>query len=155
MKFFRSLLLLLSISLTASVGAEESKVVTDAIASADWIAKALISSGYKADFSIESLKEIDRFFDDQAPNGKPKPNGLLASGLGLRLFSLGGYVGEVIRRKSGGTWKGNDADPEAEFNIVLELKNGKIIWPMQRIMKRYRNGSEDGIYGYGFAIARP
>jgi hypothetical protein len=154
MNFLHSLLLLIGISITTGVGAEEPKVVTDAVASADWIAKALTGSGYKADFSLDSLKEIDRFFEEQAPNGAPRKNGLLATGLGSKLFALGGYVGEVIRRKSGGTWKGQDADPEAEFNIVLELKNGKVIWPVQRVMKRYRNGSDDGIYVYGFAITR-
>ncbi len=28
----------------------------------DWVVKALNSSGYKADYSLESMKEIDRFF---------------------------------------------------------------------------------------------
>lgn len=27
----------------------------------DWVVKALNSSGYKADYSLESMKEIDRF----------------------------------------------------------------------------------------------
>jgi len=31
----------------------------------DWVTKALNSSGYKADYSLESIKEIDRFFDEQ------------------------------------------------------------------------------------------
>ena len=32
----------------------------------DWVVKALNSSGYKADYSLESMKEIDRFFDEQS-----------------------------------------------------------------------------------------
>ena len=36
----------------------------DVKASAKWISQALQSSGYRADFSPESLWEIDRFFDE-------------------------------------------------------------------------------------------
>ncbi|MBI3675016.1 MAG: hypothetical protein HY243_00160 [Proteobacteria bacterium] len=124
-------------------------VIRDAVASADWISKALLSSGYRADFSLESLKEIDRFFDEQAPDGTPKPDGLLSQDLGARIFALGSYVGEVIRRKTGGQWHGDDADKEAEVNISVQLDDGTIRWPVQRVMKRFRNGPEDGIWAYG------
>jgi hypothetical protein len=36
-----------------------SKIVSDALASAEQISRALSQSGYKADFSLESLKLID------------------------------------------------------------------------------------------------
>src|SRR3979411_3072081 len=107
----------------------------------------------KADFSLASLREIDRFIDDQAPHGRPKPGGLLAEGLGQRIFGLGSYVGEVIRRQGDGVWHGDDADLDAEINISIKLKSGGIIWPVQRVMKRLKNGAEDGIYAYGFALA--
>lgn len=133
----------------------QSKLVTDILKSAEWIAKALSSSGYKADFSIESLKEIDRFIDEQAPNGIPKPDGLLGTDLGSRVFAIGGYVGEVIRRNVGGEWEGKDETSEDEVNIAIHLKNDTTIWPVQRVMKRLKNGSEDGIYVYGYAITHP
>jgi hypothetical protein len=155
MSFLRALLAALGIAASVTASADNSKIAADAKASAEWIAKALSASGYKADFSVESLREVDRFFDDQAPNGRPKPGGLLSSDVGARLFALGGYVGEVIRRASGGDWKGNDKDPEAEINIALVLKAGAILWPVQRVMKRFKNGSEDGIYVYGVSATRP
>jgi len=120
--------------------------------SADWIAKALSSSGYNADFSANSLWEIDRFFDENSKNGTAKSNGLLAKDLGSRLFSLGGYIGEVLRRNLGGEWHGDDNDPEAEINIELRFSSSSICWPVQRVMKRYKNGSEDGIVAYGLAL---
>src|SRR5580658_8435854 len=95
--------------------AAESEIVNDANAAAEWVANALSSSGYNADFSLDSLKEIDRFFDDQAPRGSPKPGGLLSQDLGARLFALGAYVGEVIRRQADGQWQGEDSDPRAAF----------------------------------------
>jgi len=124
MSYFRKLVIAAGLAIATSASAGEAKIVTDVGASADWIAKALSSSGYKADFSIDSLKEIDRFFEDHAPKGKPKPNGLLSEDLGARLFSIGSYVGEVIRRKTGGKWQGNDRDPQAEVNVELKLTNG-------------------------------
>ena len=131
--------------------AVEPKIVVDAKASAEWVSSALSSSGYKADFSIESLKEIDRFFEEHAPNGKPLPGGLLSENVGSRLFAVGSYVGEVIRRQYGGAWNGNDSDPQAEINIELKLKSGTVLWPVQRTLKRFKNGSTEGIYAYGVA----
>lgn len=125
------------------------QIVSDALGAATWIAEALSLSGYKADFSLESLREIDRFFDDQAPEGRPRKGGLLAEEVGQRIFALGAYVGEVIRRQGRGDWQGDDSDPQAEINISIKLMSGSVFWPVQRAMKRFKNGSEDGIYVYG------
>jgi len=138
-----------------SANAQSSKIVRDVKAAAEWIAKALRSSGYNADFSVESLKEIDRFFDDEAPGGVPRETGLLSESLGARIFGIGSYVGEVVRRAAGGEWVGNDGDPTAEINVELHLKDGAILWPVQRAMKRLKNGREDGIYAYGHALLHP
>jgi hypothetical protein len=131
------------------------KIVQDAFASADQISRALSQSGYNADFSLESLKDVDRFFDEQATSGKAKPGGLLSQQLGARLFALGSYVGEVIRRHNGGQWQGDDNDPQGEINIAIRLANGTILWPVQRVMKRFKNGAEDSIWVYGVASASP
>ena len=32
------------------------------------------------------------------------------------------------------------------MNIALRQPDGGLIWPVQRAMKRYENGAEDGIY---------
>jgi hypothetical protein len=132
----------------------QSKIVIDALASAEQISRALSQSGYKADFSLESLKQVDRFFDEQAANGQPKPGGLLSQQLGARLFAIGAYVGEVIRRQHGGEWQGDDNDPQAEINVAVRLKTGVVFWPVQRVMKRFKNGSEDGIWIYGASMGQ-
>lgn len=128
----------------------------DIAESSDWISRALQSSGYRADFSPHSLSEIDRFFDDHSVNGTAKPGGLLSQDLGPRLFAIGSYIGEVVRRSVGGEWVGDDADPEAEITVELHLPDGSRCWPIQRVMKRFRNGPEDGIafwaYGVGLQV---
>lgn len=118
-------------------------LVEDALRYTSWIAEALTSSGYRADFSIESLREIDRFFDENSQDGKAIPGGLLSEQLGQRVFALGCCTGEVIRRAWGGQWQGDDNDPEGEINLALVFPNGATIWPVQRVMKRFKNGLEN------------
>lgn len=151
MSLLKKILQILGVSGAAMTNAVEPMIISDAKASAEWISKALASSGYKADFSIESLKEIDRFFEEHAPNGKTLPGGLLSENAGSKLFAIGSYVGEVIRRQYGGTWHGIDTDPEAEMDIELKLKTGTVLWPVQKVIKRFQNGSAEQIYAYGVA----
>jgi hypothetical protein len=129
-------------------------LVEDAQRMADWVANALTQTGYSADFSLESLREIDRFFDEHSTDGQPVPGGLLAEQLGPRIFALGAYVGECIIRHYGGSWRGDDAEPAGEINIQVVLPSGGIIWPVQRVMKRFKSGPEDGIYVYGRVISQ-
>jgi len=116
---------------------------------ADWVSNAMTQSGYKADFSLESLKEIDRFFDDNSKNGKPTPGGILSEDIGMRMFSIWAYVGEVLKRNIGGEWWGDIKDFMVKVNVELRLENGSTIWPMQKVGKRLANGPEDSIFDYG------
>ena len=117
-----------------------------------WIAGALNYSGYNADFSLNSLNEVDRFFTEQAENGKPKQGGLLAEDFGSRMFALGSYVGTVLIKESSGTWKTDDNDPEGELNISIVSSSGLEAWPVQKVMKRFRYGVQDSIFHYGCAF---
>ncbi|WP_407109567.1 hypothetical protein ACE1N8_00125 [Streptomyces sp. DSM 116494] len=127
--------------------------ITDDIASMSaWVAKALESSGYRADFSIESLNDIDRFIDDNSVNGVANPGGILAEGLGKKLFALGAYVGETLRHRHGGTWQADDSDPAGEINATLVLPDGGHIWPIQRVINRFKRGDEESIAVYGLMV---
>jgi hypothetical protein len=123
-------------------------LIEDATASADRVAVALTSSGYRADFSADSLIEIDRFFDEHARAGRPVPGGLLAAQTGQRIFALAAYVGQVLRRGIGGHWQADDVDPQGELTMSLLLPDGHVVWPMQRVFKRMANGREDSIAFY-------
>ena len=114
---------------------------------ADWVANALNSSGYRADYTLESMKELDRFFDEQSG-----PGGILSRNRGQILFGLGSYVGETAIRLWGGRWLTDDSDPEGEVNIAVELDSGVRFWPVVRCMKRCRLGPEEGLYAYLLAM---
>ncbi|MDX1507900.1 MAG: hypothetical protein R3358_06450, partial [Woeseiaceae bacterium] len=92
-----------------------------------------------------------RFFDEHTRQGEPVAGGLLSEDLGSRLFAIGAYVGEVIRRSKGGEWRGNDSDPQAEINVELVVADSTC-WPVQRVMKRFKNGAEDEIAAYGAGL---
>lgn len=110
-----------------------------------WLVENMNASGYRLDGTIESFRELDRFFDEQS-----RPGGLLADGRpGSKLFAVGSYMGQVFVRQLGGVWETDDEDPEGEANIAVRLPGGSLVWPVRRAMKRLRNGAEDGLYVYG------
>jgi hypothetical protein len=121
----------------------------DARELAAWVAAALTASGYQADFTLASLGEIDRFLDEHAPAGEAVPEGLLGEDLDHRLFALGAYVGEALVRHYGGRWETDEADPEAEGNLRVVLTGGAVLWPVQRVIKRFLNGPEESLHAYG------
>lgn len=140
--------------LQAPTAGPDTPFAEPAIAAA-WVAEALTRSGYVADFSIASLKEVDRFFDEQARDGRARVTGLLAERLAQRLFAIGAYLGEVIRRRKGGHWEEGEGglDPRT---IQLRLAEDHISFPMAKVARRYRNGEEDSLYLYGqFAVGGP
>ena len=112
-----------------------------------WIVEALESSGYGADGTLESFREIDRFFDEEH-----KPGGILSQNTGMILFALGVYVGNVIIREAGGRWDTDNCTSETD--ICVKLNEETAIFPVQRVMQRYKQGSGESIYAYGYSICR-
>lgn len=110
-----------------------------------WLVQNMNAAGYPLDGTIESFRELDRFFDEQS-----RPGGLLADEKpGSKLFAVGSYMGQVFVRRLGGVWETDDSDPAGEVNIAVRLPDGSLVWPVQRAMKRLRNGAEDGLYACG------
>lgn len=122
----------------------------------DWIVKAFKADGFILDGSMDSIMEVDRFFSRNMKDGLPKKGGrLYGKGYGPKLFSIGSYVGEtIIRNIEGAEWITDDEDPQAELNVFLKLPNDTQMWPIQKVMKRFQNGSEDAIYPYVHAATK-
>jgi hypothetical protein len=122
----------------------------------DWIVKAFAEDDFKLDYTIDSFIEIDKFFNKNLKNGKPKKGGRLAKkGFGPILFSIGSYVGEtIIKNVNGAEWITDDNDPQGELKVSMKLPNGTEIWPIQKVIKRFQNGSEDAIYPYAYSVTK-
>ena len=107
----------------------------------------------KLDYTLSSFKEIDKFYDLHSKEGQAVEGGRFSKNIGQILFALGGYIGEtIIRIVPGAEWVTDESDPEGEINAIIKLPDGAQIWPMQRAIKRFRNGEEDGIYAYGYLV---
>lgn len=122
----------------------------------EWIVRAFAEDGFKLDFTISSIIEVDKFFIANMKNGKPLKGGrLYGSGFVSKLFSIGSYVGEtIIKNVNGAVWITDDSDPQGELNVSLKLPNDVEIWPIQKVMKRFQNGSEDSLYPFVHMITK-
>jgi len=120
--------------------------------SAEWIIENFHRDGLILDYSLESFKVIDSFFDRNAKDGLPVPGGRLSKNMGTVMFSIGSYIGEtIIKIVPGSEWETDD-EKNDEIGVEVKLPDGAKIWPMQRVMKRFKNGAEDGIYSYGMVV---
>lgn len=104
-----------------------------------WAAGNLSKSGYRADHSLLSLKDIERFMTEN--------EALFQGNGGPIIFALGCYVGETMLSLYGGTWQTDDTDPQGEINIAVKI-GSKTYWPVQRVMKRIQQGAENDLYEY-------
>ena len=101
----------------------------------DWISNFLMREGYHADYTIESLFEIDKFF-------KEKMNLVLERDDNRNfIFSISAYIGEVIRKKFNGHWElSRDIDLDDE-TIGISFKNHKTVYllniTLELIQKKY------------------
>ena len=121
----------------------------------DWITKAFAADKLKLDYTIRSFIEIDKFFNKHSKDGKAVKGGRLMENLGAIVFSLGAYVGQtIIKNVPGAVWQTDDNDPQGEITASVKLPDGTVIFPMQRIMKCFQNGSEDAVYVYGHQITK-
>jgi hypothetical protein len=121
----------------------------------DWIVKAFTADKLKLDYTVESFIELDKFFNKHSANGQAVAGGRLSKDLGSIIFSIGAYIGETIIKTVPGTeWKTEDGDPMSEMNASIKLPNGTEVWPMQRVMKRFKNGDEDSIYPYAHSVTK-
>jgi hypothetical protein len=117
----------------------------------DLIMKAMNNAGYQVDMSVNSLKEIDRFFNEQMDDTlhKPKPGGFLSyDNMNTIFFGIGSLIGEIIIHVYGGEWIVDDNDKYGPVNIAVRLSDGSFIWPVQRVLKRRKEGPENNIYHY-------
>lgn len=125
----------------------EHTLLEDIEISSQWLEDIMEASGYHADYSIESLKEIDRFIIEEDRAG-----GILSKDIGKTIFALGAYVGKVFIKEYGGHWITNDKDRKGEMKIIVELDNDISFMPVMSVMKYYSNHEETSLYVLSLAI---
>jgi tetratricopeptide (TPR) repeat protein len=68
------------------------------------------------------------------------------------IISFGVFFGELIRRELGGQWEEDPAQPDNLLMTRVVLKDGSIIFPVSRALKRMKNGEEDSFESMYFAL---
>lgn len=125
----------------------------DIIKQGEWLVKPFEADGYKLDFSIGSLLEIDRFFEKHLTDGRPRRGGRLSKNYGAIIFSISSYIAQtLIKNVPGSVLITDERDPQGEINFAVEFPDGTRCWPAQKAIKRIQNGLEDGIYPYAFNL---
>jgi len=123
----------------------------------DAVDHARSSKGVELDFSIESVRHVESILETMYDS---KPKGFVSklfsrgpSQQTIDTFSkmYGAYIGEVLRRHSGGDWS---LDPEfAAPTAIVCLKKGESrLWPPAKVRKRLTNGPEDNVWFYFHVI---
>lgn len=129
-------------------------MLLDIKSNSEYIIKAFDSLNLKLDYSLDSLKFVDQFFDEQTEDGLPKEGSVLTLGgssFGPKIFAIGCYLGEtLVKNIPGAKWnlKGFTS-PQTEVEAQIILPDTSIVWPILKTIKRMRNGDEDSLYGYG------
>jgi hypothetical protein len=110
-----------------------------ALTAAPELAAGCQERGYDLDFSVDSLQELERAFDARFRTKDPPFPAKLDVGFGLLA-----YMGEVIRRAAGGQWIGPTTPLTRDYGLALQLVDGSVIWPRQRLSKRLATAFSSG-----------
>lgn len=117
---------------------------------AGWACAALASSGYRVDFTLDSLGEVDRFLANQMQRGRLRRGSVLGRDPDGRMFAVGAYVGEVIRRTVGGTWVADAGEgDDSDGGVCLVLDDGHRLRPQRHVRQLVEDGGRPGVAAYG------
>lgn len=98
--------------------------------------------GVELDYSLESIRimkeELGRV--SKQIDGKNPPSGTFGTAMGY-----GAYVGEVLRRRGGGTWAADHA-VAGERTYPLSMAGGATIFPVGWCWKRLTQGEDDNVF---------
>ena len=120
------------------------KILEDIDESAHWIRNAFSSLGVNLDFSLASLKEVNKFIESEFKEGKPREGSIVKPDPGAIIFALGSYLGEVILTEAGkGRWLPNSDNEEDEINIRIEIDERYVAWPMIKMMEKVKDPKVD------------
>ena len=96
------------------------------------------------DFSVGSLKKIDKILEDYSSY-----DGVTPKTIAVTLFELGCYVGEVIvRNNPGARWRSlpdDQTESSLESGLVVRMPLGTVVNPIGKAEKRLVYGEQDSI----------
>lgn len=119
----------------------------------DWIVKCFATENLNLDYTMNSLRYLDKFLEENVTNGIPNWNGILYKDHQEILYGMGVYLGETLRISiPDAKWLTQTKEGINHLTGEFQLPNGTIIYPIARVKKRFENGEEDSIYPYGLLM---
>ncbi|BAJ28160.1 MULTISPECIES: hypothetical protein [Kitasatospora] len=118
---------------------------------ADIVGSAARVSGVELDYSVGSLAVVDEIIEDF------RENGITGGQVGETLFGFGCYLGEVLVRQGGGSWRAVDGPEVAEygFPLVVELPSGQVGNPIGKVFRRLAAGPAESLPHFYREFAEP
>lgn len=109
------------------------------------------------DYSADSIRHIEGLaagFHADMPKGragklfKNPPDPVKLDGI---CMSLGGYVGEILRRAKGGNW-----EFQSDLHTLgLVFPDGSWVYPTEKLYKRIVYGADNNLVAYFALVSRP
>ncbi|WP_329114868.1 hypothetical protein [Streptomyces sp. NBC_01353] len=112
----------------------------------EFVERAAVRSRLPLDYSVTSLRIVDRLIDGlrQGGGGRERVNGALTA--------IGAYVGEVLVREAGAVWV--DLPPEHLLRSVfghpvgVRMPDGRMWNPLGRTVNRFEVGPQESLHTY-------
>jgi hypothetical protein len=123
--------------------------VAEVIAHAKIVARDLKAYGCKANFSFDSLTDLDSYIDNTIGDIRLPTDKLNSDAVTPLILGVGGYVGETIKKRLKGIWRGSDAYPAGPLNhgIVVPKQAGSF-FPIARAKARIEIGPSMSLSAY-------
>jgi len=122
----------------------------------DAVDHAKRAAGVALDFSPESISCVELVMEKlhaAMPRGLSRffRRGPSEKEIAVMAKMYGGYIGEVIRKTSGGEWV-FDLEIAPGETVISLRKGSQRIFPPAKVYKRLTNGSEDNVWVYYQAL---
>ncbi len=119
----------------------------------DAVDHAKLAMGITLDFSVESVRSVETILSRLY---EARPKGFVArllrrgpseEDIYMLAKMYGGYIGEVLRRHSGGEWF-FDTEVVPGSTVIGLRKEDERVWPPAKVAKRLTDGPEDNVWVY-------
>jgi hypothetical protein len=117
------------------------------------------ANGFTLDYSPASIERVEKVLEmlyaELPHDGAPAFSGQAADDALDTARVYGGYIGEVLRRSSGGEWLlDRETDPSDPNPAIALQKGAKRVFPVDKVMKRLFNGTQDNVWFYYQMLAK-
>jgi len=130
--------------------------ISDLQKAVDYVRNTFAERRILLDYSTESIRHLDKLFDQEFKNGKLKnPEGGFAKFQGVILIGVTGYLTEVIIKNTRQTQTEiNEQDENWFISFKITAGGNRFVQPGQQILKRIQYGSDAGLHSYALSAIK-